>query len=166
MNILTLYYICYVILAIYMLDSGQEPSYNVSKNLLLLPRILKLMKDMVDDSTPLIYASFSFWLICFPSFHFLLYLLIHNWLCMYAAWKRYLLVWMWTGHLRDTSGGQDLYECPFNHFPFGRCTNLSIHNVLQDDTQHWKQWSDQPWYYACCCALNFSTIGALLHSWH
>ena len=38
----------------YMLDSGQEPSYNLSKNLLLLPRILKLMKDMVDDSTPLI----------------------------------------------------------------------------------------------------------------
>ena len=37
-----------------MLDSDQEPSYNLSKNLLLLPRILKLMKDMVDDSTPLI----------------------------------------------------------------------------------------------------------------
>jgi len=36
-----------------MLDSDQEPSYNLSKNLLLLPRILKLMKDMVDDSTPL-----------------------------------------------------------------------------------------------------------------
>ena len=53
MNILTLYYICYVILTIYMLDSGQEPSYNLSKNLLLLPRILKLMKDMVDDSTAL-----------------------------------------------------------------------------------------------------------------
>ena len=31
-----------------------EPSYNLSKNLLLLPRILKLIKDMVDDSTPLI----------------------------------------------------------------------------------------------------------------
>ena len=53
MNILTLYYICYVILAIDLLDSDQEPSYNLSKNLLLLPRILKLMKDMVDDSTPL-----------------------------------------------------------------------------------------------------------------
>ena len=37
-----------------MLDSDQEPSYNLSKNLLLLPRILKLIKDMVDDSTPLI----------------------------------------------------------------------------------------------------------------
>ena len=36
----------------YMLD--QEPSYNLSKNLLLLPRILKLIEDMVDDSTPLI----------------------------------------------------------------------------------------------------------------
>ena len=36
-----------------MLDSDQEPSYNLSKNLLLLPRILKLIKDMVDDSTPL-----------------------------------------------------------------------------------------------------------------
>ena len=41
----------------YMLDSDQEPSYNLSKNLLLLPRILKLIKDMVDDSTPLIYDS-------------------------------------------------------------------------------------------------------------
>ena len=38
-----------------MLDSDQEPSYNLSKNLLLLPRILKLIKDMVDDSTPLSY---------------------------------------------------------------------------------------------------------------
>ena len=37
-----------------MLDSDQEPSYNLSKNQLLLPRILKLIKDMVDDSTPLI----------------------------------------------------------------------------------------------------------------
>ena len=36
-----------------MLDSDQEPSYNLSKNLLLLPRILKLIKDIVDDSTPL-----------------------------------------------------------------------------------------------------------------
>ena len=36
-----------------MLDSDQEPSYILSKNLLLLPRILKLMKDMVNDSTPL-----------------------------------------------------------------------------------------------------------------
>ena len=53
MNILTLYYICYVILAMYMLDSDQEQSYNLSKNLLLLPRILKLIEDMVDDSTPL-----------------------------------------------------------------------------------------------------------------
>ena len=57
MNILTLYYICYVILAMYMLDSDQEPSYNLSKNLLLLPRKLKLMKDMVNDSTPLIIPS-------------------------------------------------------------------------------------------------------------
>jgi hypothetical protein len=39
-----------------MLDSDQEPSYNLSKNLLLLPRILKFIEDMVDDSTPLIYA--------------------------------------------------------------------------------------------------------------
>ena len=53
MNILTLYYIRYVILAMNMLDSNQEPSYNLSKNLLLLSRILKLIEDMVDDSTPL-----------------------------------------------------------------------------------------------------------------
>ena len=38
-----------------MLDLGQEPSYNLSKNLFLLPRILKLIEDMVDDSTPLLY---------------------------------------------------------------------------------------------------------------
>ena len=55
MNIQTLYYICYVILVMYILDSDQEPSYNLSKNLLLLPRILKLIEDMVDDSTPLLY---------------------------------------------------------------------------------------------------------------
>ena len=59
MNILTLYYICYVILAIYMLDSDQESSYNLSKNLLLLPMILKLIEDMVDDSTPLYILLFS-----------------------------------------------------------------------------------------------------------
>ena len=59
MSILTLYYIYYVILAIYMLDSDHEPSYNLSKNLLLLPRILKLMKDMVDDSTPLFITFFA-----------------------------------------------------------------------------------------------------------
>ena len=53
MNILTLYYICYVILAMYVLDSDQEPSYNLPKNLLLLPMILKLLEDMVDESTPL-----------------------------------------------------------------------------------------------------------------
>ena len=38
----------------YMLNSDQEPSYYLSKNLLLLPRILKLIEDMVDDSTPLL----------------------------------------------------------------------------------------------------------------
>ena len=43
-----------------MLDSGQEPSYNLSKNLLLLPRILKLIEDMVDDSTPLLSLVLSF----------------------------------------------------------------------------------------------------------
>ena len=42
-----------------MLDSDQEPSYNLSKNLLLLPRILKLIKDMVDDSTPLYKVKFK-----------------------------------------------------------------------------------------------------------
>ena len=41
----------------YMLDSDQEPSYNLSKNILLLPRILKLIEDMVDDSTPLISSN-------------------------------------------------------------------------------------------------------------
>ena len=58
MNILPLYYICYVILAMYMIDSDQEPSYNLSKNILLLPRILKLIEDMVNDSTPLLLPTF------------------------------------------------------------------------------------------------------------
>ena len=49
----------YTILVMYMLDSDQEPSYNLSKNLLLLPRILKLIVDMVDDSTPC-YIAFPF----------------------------------------------------------------------------------------------------------
>ena len=35
-----------------MLDTALEPSYNLSKNLLLLPWILKLIVDMVNDSTP------------------------------------------------------------------------------------------------------------------
>ena len=35
-----------------MLDSALELSYNLLKNLLLLPRILKLIGDMVNDSTP------------------------------------------------------------------------------------------------------------------
>ena len=52
MDTLTPYYICYVILEMYMLDSDQEPSYHLLKNLLLLPRILKMVEDMVDDSTP------------------------------------------------------------------------------------------------------------------
>ena len=37
-----------------MLDSALEPSYYLSKNLLLLPWILKLIVDMVNDSTPLV----------------------------------------------------------------------------------------------------------------
>ena len=41
----------------YMLDSDQEPSYDLSKNLLLLQRILKLIVDMVDDSTPLVTSN-------------------------------------------------------------------------------------------------------------
>ena len=35
-----------------MLDSAIETSYHLSKNLLLLPWILKLIVDMVNDSTP------------------------------------------------------------------------------------------------------------------
>ena len=39
-----------------MFDSALEPSYNfnLSKNLLLLPWILKLIVNMVNDSAPLI----------------------------------------------------------------------------------------------------------------
>ena len=36
-----------------MRDSDIEPSYNLSDNPLLLPWILKLIVDMVNDSTPL-----------------------------------------------------------------------------------------------------------------
>ena len=44
-----------------MLDSDQEPSYNLSKNLLLLPKILKLIEDMEVDSTPLNKCIFDTW---------------------------------------------------------------------------------------------------------
>ena len=37
-----------------MLDIGQELSYSLLKNLLLLPWILPLIVDMVNDSTPLL----------------------------------------------------------------------------------------------------------------
>ena len=60
MNMLTLYNNCYVILTTNMLDSALEPSYNLSKNLLLLPWILKLIVDMVNDSTPLLYMDFYY----------------------------------------------------------------------------------------------------------
>ena len=53
MNILTLYDNCYVILTKHMLDSVLKNSDNLSKNLLLLPLIQKLMLDMVNYSTPL-----------------------------------------------------------------------------------------------------------------
>ena len=59
MNILTLNNNCYVILTTYMLYSGLELSYNLSKNLLLLPWILKLIVDVVNDSTPLILLLFN-----------------------------------------------------------------------------------------------------------
>ena len=36
-----------------MLDSSLEPSYNLTKNLLYLPWILKLIVDMVNASTSL-----------------------------------------------------------------------------------------------------------------
>ena len=51
-NILILYNNCYIILTTYLLDSALEPSYNLSKNLLLLPWILKLIVDMVNDQPP------------------------------------------------------------------------------------------------------------------
>ena len=62
MNILTLYNNCCVILSKHMLDSALEPSYNLSKNLFLMPWKLKLIVDMVNDSTPLIlyYAHIYF----------------------------------------------------------------------------------------------------------
>ena len=43
-----------------MLDSVLEPSYNLSKNLLLLPWILKLIVDMVNDSTPLVNVKLHY----------------------------------------------------------------------------------------------------------
>ena len=58
MNILTLYYNCYLILTANMLDSSLEPSHIV-ENLLLVPWILKLIVDMVNDSTPLLKVTNS-----------------------------------------------------------------------------------------------------------
>ena len=40
-----------------MLDSALWPSYNLPKNLLLLPWILKFIEDMVNDSTPLLIVN-------------------------------------------------------------------------------------------------------------
>ena len=40
-----------------MLISALEPSYNLSKNILLLQWILKLIVDMLNDSTPLMSAK-------------------------------------------------------------------------------------------------------------
>ena len=54
-QLLTLYNNCYVILKTYMLDSAIEPSYSLSKNIVLLPGMLKMMVeivDMVNDSIP------------------------------------------------------------------------------------------------------------------
>ena len=52
-----------------MLDSALEPSYNLSKNL-LLPWILKLILDMVNDSTPLLYQLLNiFKYVCSILFH-------------------------------------------------------------------------------------------------
>jgi len=42
-----------------MLDSDLKPLYNLSKNLLLLPWILKLIVDKVNDSTPLITGQIT-----------------------------------------------------------------------------------------------------------
>ena len=41
-----------------MLDSALEPSYNLPKNLLLLPWIMKLIVYMLNDSTPLFKLEF------------------------------------------------------------------------------------------------------------
>ena len=43
-----------------MLDSALGPSCSLSKNLLLLPWILKLIVDMVNDSTPLLIDYIMF----------------------------------------------------------------------------------------------------------
>ena len=53
LNILTLYNNCYVTLITYAWFSPRAFLYNLSKNLLLLPWILILIVDMVNDSTPL-----------------------------------------------------------------------------------------------------------------
>ena len=43
-----------------MLDLTLDPTYNLSKNRLLLLWILQMIVDMVNDSTPLIIWSVSF----------------------------------------------------------------------------------------------------------
>ena len=40
-----------------MLDSALGPSYNLSKDILLLQWILKFIVDMVNDSTPLLMVT-------------------------------------------------------------------------------------------------------------
>ena len=46
-----------------MLDAALEPSYNLSKNLLLLPWILKWIEDMVNDLTPLSLVNLNLYFI-------------------------------------------------------------------------------------------------------
>ena len=46
-------------LTTYLLDSALELLYNLLKNLLLLPWILKLIVDKVNDSIPLIHDLLS-----------------------------------------------------------------------------------------------------------
>ena len=50
---------------IYMLDLALEPSYSLLKNLLLLPCILKLIVDMVHDSSPSVITVVAILIICY-----------------------------------------------------------------------------------------------------
>ena len=73
LNIWTLYNSCYAILSTYVclwLISPRANSYNLSKNLLVLPWILRLIVDTVNDSTALLMLLYPIWSL-FPGSRFI-----------------------------------------------------------------------------------------------
>ena len=95
MNIITLYNNCYVIITAYMLDSDLEPSYNLTTNLLILPWILKLIVDMVNDSTPLMNNLVIRMLMALHKFHFTKEYITEQFVVVMLVWVIKQISWKW-----------------------------------------------------------------------